>query len=1452
VQRLGKYEIVSELGRGGMGVVYKARDPFINRLVALKTITNNLAGNDTLLKRFYQEARSAGTLQHPNIVTIYELGEENGTPFIAMEYIDGETLEGLITRKAPIPLAVKLGYLVRASEGLAYAHEHGVIHRDIKPANIMVTAEGVAKIVDFGIARVVDFSMTQPNLVVGSRAYMAPQLYKGERADARTDIWALGVTLYELIAYQKPFAAESEAALMFKVINEDPPALRSLCPDCSENLENVIKQMLEKSASARLQSMPDVLRDLGALWKQAQQETVKKLLADSDGLIEIKDYRGAQELLRKALQIDITNMPAKSLLDQVSKEVRRQEILPRIQNHLDRALGHLQARRLAEARGEVVAALGLDSRNEPAKLLQKEIEEAAKSAEQLEQQLRFAKQRLAEGALTEAREVLQEASKLGAEEPRVLELRKQIADEEGRRERRRQLSELQQRARGLWMELKYDECLAALEEGLKQFPGEGALLKLRETAKQDWAEEEKQRQLGQARKLLGQQQFAQARAILEELAKQHPGDTAISKLRGLVEQGESELKKQERLVQELEGLRKLVRAERYAEVVAQGDALLREYHQDFELKELVAYARAELTQRQLREKERQLETHIQGLLQANRYAEAAAAAQKALREFGGHPGFQKLSEEAEKKKKEQEVRDEYQRRIRDIQQRINRQELTDAIDLAQQTLTTLGPDTQVSRLLQAAKMEQEEKNRRGGQERLDAAKTLVEGGKLEEATRILKEAFATQILQPSDPRANQLLAQIEKTSLNKHSSPKPAAGGPPANVQQKRPSPSSSPTDSLPFSATNVLSQTPPPAPPVCRSSVVHLNEGSQPSTSAGGVPAQKSGATSRYPQPQIRKVQQVAPRTKWDIGRSMAAVKAQLASSVVFLKQWFVATARLPKTQVAPAKLISNRRLILGGVLAAVLIGCLGVGIPIWRASRASRLLSATENNLRAEAERLWDKNEPDQSEEKWKQIQALHGVLENKATLQIEFIEAQRSKEQARFDEGNRLLQADKSNPQARQVLQEVFNLHLWHAAEAASTVKVIDEALQTAGALSDQEQGLFRDGEQLFGGGNYDAARRKFRDLLSLQIPNSTLRPKAQEYLNKIRALNDDKKNYDAALEDLQNENWDAARDGFRTIVDRKGTLKDEAKKRLDVIASAQNAIDSISELTRSHSYRGAKSKLDNMQEWPKSSERLRKALVVAEQQELDSIKSRAQPLLQKQDIVGLEHLQDELNTFSSRAEDAPTLKSADDLTQNLNNQISQLRRALTGDKQAFDKAEKDYQQARDGRDINRLRTDVLHEFEEIARGNGHNRPAAENYVTNVIPGTIQELGKVFSEQGKAVVPPISCGPDSKPTLESKGQTVPCAKLDMDSPLRWVGNPTIDMPSGAKQSGKLPYTLHLIVVVDGNGKVTRIDKDGPADQDFLKKAKDAAKHWESTHPSLNGKPVNASFSIDVTFQP
>src|ERR1700738_2760618 len=172
VNKLGKYELIQELGRGAMGIVYRARDPIINRLVALKTITKGVAEDPSMLQRFYREAQAAGGLQHPNIVTIYEMGEENGVPFIAMEYLEGESLDAVLGKKAQMPLAQKLGYVVQVCRALSYAHQHGIVHRDIKPANIVVTRGGVVKVVDFGIARIIDTAKTQTGGLLGTLAYM--------------------------------------------------------------------------------------------------------------------------------------------------------------------------------------------------------------------------------------------------------------------------------------------------------------------------------------------------------------------------------------------------------------------------------------------------------------------------------------------------------------------------------------------------------------------------------------------------------------------------------------------------------------------------------------------------------------------------------------------------------------------------------------------------------------------------------------------------------------------------------------------------------------------------------------------------------------------------------------------------------------------------------------------------------------------------------------------------------------------------------------------------------------------------------------------------------------------------------------------------------------------------------------------------------------------------------
>jgi serine/threonine protein kinase len=262
VQQIGRYEILEEIGRGAMGVVFKGRDPLIGRAVAVKTITSGVAESTDLLERFYREARAAGGLQHPNIVTIYEMAESGGSPFIAMEYLEGESLEKLVARKAALPLGTKVSYVIQTSRALDFAHRRGVIHRDIKPANIVVTGDGVVKVVDFGIARIADTSKTQTGSMLGTLAYMPPEQLRGQHADAQGDIWALGVVLYELLAYRRPFTGDNHAAVLLSILQNEPPPIRQIVPECPVTLESILSRALRKDHRERYSTMAAFLKDL--------------------------------------------------------------------------------------------------------------------------------------------------------------------------------------------------------------------------------------------------------------------------------------------------------------------------------------------------------------------------------------------------------------------------------------------------------------------------------------------------------------------------------------------------------------------------------------------------------------------------------------------------------------------------------------------------------------------------------------------------------------------------------------------------------------------------------------------------------------------------------------------------------------------------------------------------------------------------------------------------------------------------------------------------------------------------------------------------------------------------------------------------------------------------------------------------------------------------------------
>ncbi|MBW7860692.1 MAG: serine/threonine protein kinase [Rhodocyclaceae bacterium] len=264
---IGRYIVTGTLGRGAMGTVYRAEDPLIERTVALKVLAIDLHGGVAtgFRERFYREAKSAGRLNHPNIVTIYDVGESGDTPYIAMEFLPGRTLRESLDSGVVLPVRKIVDIALLVARGLEYAHQNGVIHRDIKPANIMLARSGTVKIMDFGIALASDAGRTMADAVLGSPKYMAPEQIGGGQADARTDVFALGVTLYEMLTGKDAFGGETIPEVMHKVLHAMPPAPASLNPDIPGELDAIVMRALAKSPDDRFQRAKDMGRALGAL-----------------------------------------------------------------------------------------------------------------------------------------------------------------------------------------------------------------------------------------------------------------------------------------------------------------------------------------------------------------------------------------------------------------------------------------------------------------------------------------------------------------------------------------------------------------------------------------------------------------------------------------------------------------------------------------------------------------------------------------------------------------------------------------------------------------------------------------------------------------------------------------------------------------------------------------------------------------------------------------------------------------------------------------------------------------------------------------------------------------------------------------------------------------------------------------------------------------------------------
>lgn len=293
-QFCGRYELLSELGRGTSGVVYKAHDPKLDRMVAMKILRPELVSLEEsgvgLKQRFHQEAVAAGRLTHPAIVAVHDVGESDGRPFMVMEYIEGGTLADLLLGGRPLPLAEAVGIAVQVCAALDYAHRHGVVHRDIKPRNILV-GPGVTKVTDFGTARILGASHTQTGTMLGTPAYMSPEMVRGQAADPRSDLFSLGVVLYETLTGVNPFNAADLAAVLYRIVNLEAPSIRHHNAELPPALDRVLRRALAKEPEARFATAMDFANALREASIGEQRAWTLRALRDT-----VRDLHGSRLL----------------------------------------------------------------------------------------------------------------------------------------------------------------------------------------------------------------------------------------------------------------------------------------------------------------------------------------------------------------------------------------------------------------------------------------------------------------------------------------------------------------------------------------------------------------------------------------------------------------------------------------------------------------------------------------------------------------------------------------------------------------------------------------------------------------------------------------------------------------------------------------------------------------------------------------------------------------------------------------------------------------------------------------------------------------------------------------------------------------------------------------------------------------------------------------------------
>ncbi len=534
--KLGKFEIHQQLGRGGMGLVYQAWDPAMQRWVALKTITQDLAARAEFVECFHREAVAAGKLDHPNIVTIYETGEEGDVCYIAMQFLEGNDLESLIRLPdwdQEFTIFRKLDILIQICRGLAYAHGKGVVHRDVKPANVMILADGTPKIVDFGIARIGE-TTSASRTIVGTAAYMAPEQLEGNVVDERVDVFAVGVVTYRMFTRHLPFEADSLSGVLYKIIHGPPPPLSAYVADCPPDLERIVLTALAKDRDQRYRTMEELGFEFQRLLSSLNTTLVSSYVEEARRLVLIQDFLKAKELLRKVLELEPANAAASEMWQQVQKLFQEEHNRRKVQSLREEGI---QAYR----RGDWVRALEcfnqglqLDQTNETLLSYRELTLREQEKIQAITQKMKEAQEAQRRGDLTAARNCLVEVLQLSPQNTEAKSLLTQVEAELAQMRNRREAQQIVDRAQRALTAQAYPEALSLLEKAEALDPENRHLARLRSVVLVEQAAAQKQRLRGEkiaaARASLERGDFTGAAEEAQKGLQAFPDDPALQQL----------------------------------------------------------------------------------------------------------------------------------------------------------------------------------------------------------------------------------------------------------------------------------------------------------------------------------------------------------------------------------------------------------------------------------------------------------------------------------------------------------------------------------------------------------------------------------------------------------------------------------------------------------------------------------------------------------------------------------------------------------------------------------------------------------------------------------------------------------------------------------------------------------------------------------------------------------